>query len=78
MGLPEMARHKDANWNLGDKVTSWEEVAVSVLMDIRDELKHINRRLDCPSTSRAAYAAAESANALRRIDKRLAKKIALK
>lgn len=40
-----MARHKDANWSLGDKVTTWDECQLSVLMDIRDELKTTNIEL---------------------------------
>ncbi len=36
-----MARHKDVDWNLSDTgagVSTWEEVGVAVLMDIRDRL----------------------------------------
>lgn len=44
-----MARKfKDHAW-LPD-CTTWEKVAVSILMDLRDELKAINRRLDCHET----------------------------
>lgn len=43
-----MARHKDAQWDLcSPQVDSWAEVQVAVLMDIRDELKQLNRLLGC-------------------------------
>lgn len=55
-----MARHKDVNWTLPDRCQDWHQVAVSVLMDIRDELKNINRRLDCNTTLQAALSALAS------------------
>lgn len=46
-----MARHKDAEWNLpGPSVTTWEQASVAVLMDIRDELKALNRTMQCRNT----------------------------
>lgn len=45
-----MSRHKDADWSLSSPVKSWEEVHAALLMDIRDELKGINRRLSCHET----------------------------
>lgn len=42
-----MARYKDANWSLSDTTLTWDEAAVAVLMDIRDELKRLNRLLHC-------------------------------
>lgn len=49
-----MARHKDTNWNLpegkhGVRSTthSWESIHSALLMDIRDELKELNRLLNC-------------------------------
>lgn len=44
-----MGRHKDGNWNLGEPVMTWEEASVAVLMDIRDELKQLNRIFACPN-----------------------------
>lgn len=44
-----MARHKDADWNLPD-IVGWEAIQAAVLMDIRDELKRINARLNCSET----------------------------
>lgn len=44
-----MARHKDAVWGLpksGDITLNWSHVQVSVMMDIRDELKEIKVRLN--------------------------------
>jgi hypothetical protein len=49
-----MARHKDANWNLHDPPTI-EGAAVAVLMDIRDELKELNRLLRCPNFQRIPH-----------------------
>lgn len=47
-----MARHKDCNWDLPDRELSgkysWDTVQTSILMDIRDELKRMNARLNCP------------------------------
>lgn len=48
-----MARHKDENWNLpvgtpkidGSSTHSWESIQASILMDIRDELKENNRKM---------------------------------
>jgi hypothetical protein len=42
-----MARHKDANWNLHEPVSTWDEIKVAVLMDLRDELKKLNGTLQC-------------------------------
>lgn len=44
-----MARHKNAQWNLNEKVQSYEELNAAVLMDIRDELQTLNRLLACPN-----------------------------
>lgn len=45
-------RFKDQNWHLpksndGVRIQSWEAVQVAVLMDIRDELKQLNRVFAC-------------------------------
>lgn len=42
-----MARHKDVDWNLPTNLASWEQAHITVLMDIRDELKQLNRTLSC-------------------------------
>ena len=34
-----MARHRDSNWNLPENLTTWEQVSVAVLMDIREFTK---------------------------------------
>lgn len=51
-----MPRYKDQEWDLPagpvGKIASWEAVKLAVLMDIRDELKRINIRLDCSETLR--------------------------
>ena len=46
-----MARFKDSNWNLtqisGGKIETWEQAQIAVLMDLRDELKELNRVFAC-------------------------------
>ena len=45
-----MARHRNIDWGVSKdalRTPSYEDVKVSVLMDIRDELQHLNRILDC-------------------------------
>jgi len=44
-----MARHKDGDWKLPDRCADWTQVEVAILMDIRDELKQLNRLLRCPN-----------------------------
>lgn len=47
-----VARLKDEDWNLpknSDGTVPWETVRVAVLMDIRDELKDLNRKFVCGS-----------------------------
>ena len=41
-------RHKDRDWS--DAPNTMEYGTIRVLMDIRDELKRINARLDCHET----------------------------
>lgn len=49
-------RRKDGNWIVTDDsegmrgLTTWSQVQLAVLMDLRDELKSINRRLNCSET----------------------------
>ncbi|HYL70146.1 MAG TPA: hypothetical protein VEY89_02445 [Candidatus Dormibacteraeota bacterium] len=49
-----MARFKDTNWSIAAAadggVQSIDGAHLAVLMDIRDELKRINDRLNCPET----------------------------
>jgi hypothetical protein len=45
-------RHKDGKWQAGDSdgvVPTWERAQLAVLMDLRDELKKLNRVLECPN-----------------------------
>lgn len=65
-----MARHKNVEWELPDRVQDWQQVAVAVLMDIRHELQAIRRLAECSRIPRALDAVA-------RLDKRLAKKVKL-
>lgn len=48
-----MARFKDQDWKLPvnerGNLSSWDLVPIAVLMDIRDELKKLNRVFECPN-----------------------------
>lgn len=46
-----MARHKDTNWDLLVQ-PSYDTAKLAILMDIRDELKLMNQRLQCDETRR--------------------------
>lgn len=59
-----MARHKDTDWSLNDAVKTWGECQLSVLMDIRDELKALNEY-------NQSWRLREYQDAVKRIDKRL-------
>ncbi len=54
-----MRKHKDTTWNTGPKSDGghwgWEDIKITLLMDLRDELKsmnghlrRLNNLLDCP------------------------------
>lgn len=50
-------RHKDTDWNLpaGTPGHGWESIHAALLMDIRDELKIVSRKLsalECPNFTR--------------------------
>jgi hypothetical protein len=42
-----MARYKDTVWTLPENGNSYDSASLGVLMDIRDELKSLNRLLNC-------------------------------
>jgi len=42
-----MARHKDEDWNLPERLIGWDQVNAAILMDIRAELKRLNTLLHC-------------------------------
>lgn len=46
-----MARNKDLNWNVADGLigATNDDAQTSILMDIRDELKSLNKILNCPN-----------------------------
>lgn len=48
-----MARHKNTDWNLPTSCQNWTQVAVIILMDIRDELQSLNRKANCHRIPRA-------------------------
>jgi hypothetical protein len=52
-------RHKDANWrvhNNMDGTVPSQDARLAVLMDIRDELKALNRIMQCSNVSRGFVA----------------------
>ena len=55
-----MARHKDSNWNL-DTPPGLTGAGVAVLMDIRDELKALNRVMQCSNVATGFRALAKIA-----------------
>lgn len=74
--LARDTRHRDGNWIIkpnSDGHLHWDGVQVAVLMDIRDELKAINRKLDCYRVPLALDALIELGVKLRR-EKRAARK----
>lgn len=50
-----MARHKDVNWSLPDRVSTCDQASVAVLQDIRDELKRMNTLLHCHNFTQIPY-----------------------
>lgn len=49
--MPKNLRHKDANWTFptteDGSLEDWKYVPMALLMDIRDELKQLNRVFAC-------------------------------
>jgi hypothetical protein len=66
-------RRKNANWNVGEKITEWDQCQLAVLMDIRDELQALRALASCYRIPRALDACIELGVDLRR-KKRLAAK----
>lgn len=66
-----MARHKDANWDTSGTNKDWGGAQLDVLMDIRDELKQLNRTLSC-------YRVQQGMDAMIRAERRLATRISLR
>ncbi len=50
-----MARRKDVNWNISEPTQTWVEVQAAILMDIRDELKELNRTVGCYNARAIPY-----------------------
>ena len=71
-------RHKNVQWVLpegtpnqkGGSTHLWDSIHSALLMDLRDELQELNRLLHCQNFQGFPHA-------IRRIDRRLAKKIRL-
>ena len=40
-----MARYKDANWDFPNKLTDNDHIRIALLMDLRDELKQLNKNM---------------------------------
>ena len=71
-------RHKDGNWSLptnsNGNIRDWTLVQVALLMDLRDELKKLNRTFDCPNFQAMPRFLRRAAIAMERLDKRAAAK----
>lgn len=64
-------RFKDKEWNCSNSdVPHYDAAQLAVLMDIRDELKALNSKLECFRVRRLL-------DTVQRIDKRLSKRIKL-
>lgn len=75
-------RRKNTNWCVGnDQGECFNEIRdgvfLAVLMDLRDELQAINRKLDCAAVQRAPYNLDRLVRALERLERRLATKLPL-
>jgi hypothetical protein len=66
-----MGRRKDANWEVPENSVTTEQAQLAVLMDIRDELKSLNRNL------MNAHQISGIARDVARIDKRISKRVKL-
>lgn len=67
-------RHKNAKWNVGERITEWDQCQLAVLMDIRDELQAIRRLAECFRIPRALDAMIELGIEARRRKRNAAKK----
>lgn len=67
-------RRKNTNWNLGEKITEWDQCSLAVLMDIRDELQGIRLLMNCYRVPRALDAMYELGVEARRRKRLAAKK----
>lgn len=72
-----MPREKDTNWNVGTS-SSVDHAQLAVLMDIRDELKSLNRVLHCLDFQSMPGSLRLTREATERIDKRLRQKFPLR
>ena len=72
-----MPRFANVNWDLPKSntgsPTTWEQVTIAVLMDIRDELKALNMVMQCSNVSAGFRALAKIA---RRDEKAFARRVA--
>jgi hypothetical protein len=78
-----MPRFKDVNWDLpGDgqnnRVNTWEQAGIAVMMDVRDELKQLNRLLNCRNFLQIPWELYEIRKAVQRKKRKPAKKSATK
>ena len=72
-----MPRFKDTEWDLpmvGGRIASWDAMTIAALMDIRDELKRLNKLLHCDNFVRIPRQLAPMAQAARRINATAAKR----
>jgi len=72
-----MARHRDSNWEL-DTPPSIPGAQLAVLMDIRDELKALNKLLGCQNFLAIPHTLRSIDRTMVRAERRLAKHIPLR
>jgi len=74
-------RHKDAGWLLqevGSPGYSYGTIHSALLMDLRDELKQLNRTFSCENLQRMQREIRKLRIVMERLDKRFAKKAPLR
>lgn len=77
-----MPRHNNVNWDLpagepaanGDRSHKGEDIMLSLLMDLRDELQALNRTFECPSFRQMPDDLRRLRIATERLDRRMARK----
>jgi hypothetical protein len=78
-----MPRFKDVEWNLQtgpnyNSTATWEQAGIAVMMDVRDELKQLNRLLNCRNFLQIPWELYEIRKAVQRKKRKPAKKPATK
>lgn len=73
-----MGRRKDVSWTVPEESVNVEQAQLAVLMDIRDELKQLNRTMSCSNLTGIPHTLNRIREAVVQTNKRLALKFKLK